>query len=140
MKDLELAKNLLKENALSLAIVKAGRLLYGTREHSMIGMVKAIESHGAELIGASVADRVVGKAAAMLCRYAGVAEVYAHVISEKGLRALKEGGTKVEYFKIVPEILDRNGRETCPFEKLVANCGSEEECYKRIKEYFDSTQ
>lgn len=140
MRDLEIAKNLLRESGLSLVIVKAGKMLYGVKEYGIIGMMEAIEKHGSELIGASVADRVVGKAVAMLCRYAGIAEVYADVISEQGLRTLRDGGMRVEYLKLVPEIMDKNRKEVCPFEKLVTGCRSEEECYKIIKEYFDSNK
>lgn len=46
----------------------------------------------------------MGKAAAMLCRYAKVAEAYAEVVSEKGLNTLKEKEIRVEYGELIPEI------------------------------------
>ncbi|MEM1557582.1 MAG: DUF1893 domain-containing protein [Thermoproteota archaeon] len=137
MRDLEFAKNSLKEKSLSLVIVKAGKLVYETREYGVIGIIKAIENHGEELVGASAADRVVGRAAAMLCRHAGIVAVYADVISEPGLKTLRESGIIIEYSKLVPEILDKNRKDKCPFEKLVADCRNEEECYRKIKEYLN---
>jgi hypothetical protein len=140
MVDLEIAKNLLKKKDLSLVIVKSGRLVYETKKYGVIGLLEAIEKHGSELAGAAVADKVVGKAAAMLCRYARVAEVYADVISKRGLKALRNGGVRVEHGELVPEILNRGMDELCPFEKLVMDCRSEEECYRRIRERINSRE
>lgn len=133
MRDLEIAKRILMEEGFSLVIVKLGEAIYMTKEYGVLGLIDAIEKHGMRLTGASVADKVVGKAAAMLCRYANVGEVYAEVISEKGIRALKEKGIMFEYGKLVPEILNRRRDDTCPFEKLVSNCRDEKECYEKIK-------
>lgn len=133
MEDLEIAERALKEGGFSLVIVKSGKVMYATRKYGVIGLIEAIDIHGAELTGTSVADKVVGKAAAMLCRYANVGEVYAEVMSESGLKALLEKGIRSEYGKLVPEILNRRKDDVCPFEKLVSDCKDEKECYERIK-------
>ncbi len=132
MEGLETAKRMLKEQGFSLVIVKPGILVHATRRYGVIGLVEAIENYGSELSGAAVADRVVGRAAAMLCLYADIAEVYAGVISRKGLEALRERNVSVEYGELVPEILDRKRNDVCPFEKLVADCHDEEKCFKKI--------
>lgn len=134
--DLEIAKKMLREEGFSLIIVKSGTVIHATREYGVIGLANAIEKHGTGLIGSSVADKVVGRAAAMLCRYAEVSEVYAEVISEQGLKTLKDGGIRFEYKELVPKILNRVRSELCPFEKLVADCSKEEECYEKIKNYL----
>jgi hypothetical protein len=133
MNSLETAKRILKNGGFSLVIVKPGVLIRATRKYGVIGLVEAIENYGADLSGAAVADRVVGRAAAMLCRHADVAEVHAEVISRRGLDALREKNIRVEYEKLVPEILNRMKNDVCPFEKLVADCGNEEECFEKIR-------
>ncbi|MBO3753897.1 MAG: DUF1893 domain-containing protein [Candidatus Brockarchaeota archaeon] len=132
MKGLETAKRILKDHGFSLVIVKPGTLFHATRKYGVIGLVEAIENYGPELSGAAVADRVVGRAAAMLCLYANIAEVYAEVVSRKGLDALREKNVSVEYEELVPEILNRNRNDVCPFEKLAADCHGEEELFKKI--------
>ncbi|MEM2057911.1 MAG: DUF1893 domain-containing protein, partial [Thermoproteota archaeon] len=98
---------MLKEQSFSLVIVKPGILVHATRKYGVIGLVEAIENYGVELSGAAAADRIVGRAAAMLCLYANIAAVYAEVISRKALNVLSEKNVKVEYETLVPEILNR---------------------------------
>ncbi|MEM2930830.1 MAG: DUF1893 domain-containing protein [Thermoproteota archaeon] len=135
MDSLETAKRMLKEGGFSLVIVKAGRLVHATNKYGVIGLVEAVEKYGGELTGAAVADKIVGRAAAMLCRYANVAGVYAEVISGKGLEALEKKGVRIEYGKLVPEILNRSRNDVCPFEKLVDDCNNEEECFEKLKSF-----
>ena len=53
------------------------------------------------LQGASIADKVIGKAAASLMVLGGVAEVYTRTISEPALRLLQEAGAKVSCDEVV---------------------------------------
>lgn len=138
MSDLEIAKKMLREEGFSLVVVKSGMIIHTTREYGVIGLIHVIENQGAKLAGSAVADKIVGKAAAMLCRYARVAEVYADVISMKGLNTLREKKIRVEYRELVPEILNRGRDDTCPFEKLVSSCIDEKECYEKIKSFVKS--
>ena len=71
------------EENLTLVIVKDGSVLFQTDSHRISGFLDAIEKCGANLEGSSVADRVIGKAVALLCVYAKVKEVYACVLSRK---------------------------------------------------------
>jgi hypothetical protein len=77
MSDAQTAKNLLYANRLTLVVVKNGKVLFQTSSQRISGFIKAIDTAGGELKGASVADRVVGKAIALLCVYSGIQEVYA---------------------------------------------------------------
>ncbi|MEM3660311.1 MAG: DUF1893 domain-containing protein [Thermoproteota archaeon] len=135
MKDLETAKRILKDQGFSLVIVKPGILFHATRKYGVIGLVEAIENYGVELSGAAAADRIVGRAAAMLCLYANIAAVYAEVISRKALNVLSEKNVMVEYETLVPEILNRMKNDVCPFEKLIADCSKEEECFEKIRRF-----
>jgi hypothetical protein len=85
------------------------------------------------LHGASVADRIVGRAAALLCVYCGVKAVYAVVLSDGGERVLKENSVSLEFESLVPSILNRQRTETCPFEKIVSTVSDGEEAYEKLK-------
>jgi hypothetical protein len=133
MKDLELAKDQLYKKNLTLAIVKNGKLLYETDSHRISGFISAIEKFNSELQGASVADRVAGKAIALLCVYSGIGYVYAEVLSKKAEAVFEENGVCYEWKKLVDNILDMKRAGACPFEKLAADISDPEESYPKFK-------
>lgn len=131
--DLEIAKIRLFENNLTLSIVKSSKVVFESRSHGIGGFLEAIEKSGDKMMGASVADKVVGKAVALLCVYAGVRAVYAGTLSIKAKTVFERNGIYLETGKIVDKILDRSGREMCPFEKASLKIDSSEEAYRKFK-------
>ncbi|MGZ4851506.1 MAG: DUF1893 domain-containing protein, partial [Candidatus Bathyarchaeia archaeon] len=121
MQDLEIAKNHLYDKKLTLAIAKNGQVLFQTDSHRISGFIRAIDTLGAQLRGASVADRVAGKALALLCVYAGVNEVYAEVLSKKAQALFEEYHIAFEWQQMVDNVLDLNKAGVCPFERAAAD-------------------
>ncbi|MCW4052175.1 MAG: DUF1893 domain-containing protein [Candidatus Bathyarchaeota archaeon] len=134
MNGLELAKQKLKEDKLSLAIAKDSHILYQTRSEGILGLLRAVDELKDELAGASVADRVMGKAAALLCVHVDVACVFALTMSKSGLTTLRKHGIYYEFEKLVPVILNMDKNCKCPLEKLVENLTNGEEAHQRIKQ------
>lgn len=133
MLDLELAKRTLKEKNIALAIAKNGKVIFESDSHGVYGLFEAIERLGDNLEDAVIADKVVGKAAALLCVYMRVAAVYAYILSLEGKNTLKKNKIKYEYEILVPKILNRTRKEMCPFEKFSLNLENPEEAYFRLK-------
>ena len=71
---------------------------------------------GTPLEGFSAADKVVGKAAALLYCLLKVKELYAAVISRSALEALNKGGIPVYYDTLTEGIINRAGTGPCPME------------------------
>lgn len=88
---------------------------------------------GSNLNGYSVADTVVGKAAALLFVKCGIKNVFAKVLSESGKRALEKFGVCYEYETLTPKIVNRAGTDICPMEKAVINTENAEEAYVLLK-------
>lgn len=86
--------------------------------------------------GASLADKVVGKAAASLMALAGVKEVYAEVISQSGLDMLRGADVEVSYAKLVGHISNRAGTGLCPLEQRCLECMTPAECLAQIKVFI----
>jgi hypothetical protein len=133
MNDLEIAKSLLSKKRLTLVIVKNGKTLFETQFHRISGFLKAIEQEGKNLHDASVADRVVGKAVALLCVYAKVKEVYAETLSVEGKNALQQNGIAIEAKELVNTILDDRKKDLCPYEKEAANVNKPQAAFDRFK-------
>jgi len=67
----------------------------------------------------SVADKVVGKAAALLYCHVGICRVYAPIISRPALEILEQNGIFVQFEAAVPAIRNRDDTDLCPMEKAV---------------------
>ena len=71
------------------------------------------------LNGYCAADKVVGKAAALLYCLMGITEIYACVISDPAIRVLEAGSITVFYDHLVPAIRNRTDTGFCPMETAV---------------------
>ena len=135
MRDVELAKELLNSKGASLVIVKEGKPLFESGKKGIYGLLQAIEELKTEMNGSSAADKVVGRAAALLLAYSHVNEVYAPTLSVEGRKVLEENNIKVEHLDLVLKILDRTGKNICPFEKFSYNIKSPDQAYVQLKEF-----
>ena len=129
MQDIEIAKKELYDKELTLAIVKNGSVLFETDSHRISGFISAIDKFGIRLNGASVADRVAGKALALLCVYGGVKQVYAEVLSQKAQAVFESNDILFDWKEIIENVLDMNKTGMCPFEKVAANISNPKESY-----------
>jgi len=133
MQDLDIAKNVLKKNNSNLVIVRNGRVLFETTSPGIRGLLAAVEKIGKGLKGSAVADKIVGEAAAQLCAYSRVNEVFAVTLSQCGKNILEKNDIRCEYENLVPHILNFKKTDLCPFEKLVTGCNNSEEAYEKLK-------
>ncbi|MGB9714103.1 MAG: hypothetical protein C0193_01075 [Candidatus Bathyarchaeota archaeon] len=133
LQDLETAKRRLKEGNLTLSIVKNGKVLFETVSHGVSGFLEAIEKCGSSLERASAADRIVGKAIALLCVYARIKAVYAVTLSKKAKVVLEENSIYHRWENLVENILGVDGKSVCPFEKLADEIPNPKEAYKKLR-------
>jgi len=138
MNDLQIATQRLKDRKLSLVFVKNSKTLFETNKEGLSGFLKAIEKLNGILSGASVADRTIGKAAALLCAYSKVKAAFAVTTSQGGLEILNTYGIHYEYENLVPMILNLKKTDKCPFEKLVENIANYNEAYEKIRKFCHS--
>ncbi len=130
---------------LAARLHKGGRSLVlarGTSIRSFDGrgvadLYRLLTEEPATLRGASVADKVVGKAAAALMALGGVRELHADVISEAAFPLLATQGVHVSYVRRVPGIRNRSNTGPCPAEASCEGCRTAEECLVRIREFIE---
>jgi len=133
MQDLDIAKNLLKRNNDTLVIVKNGDVLLETNSSGIRGLIAAIEKIGEDMKRSAMADKLVGEAAAQLCAYSKVLEVFAVTLSKCGKDVLEKNHIRYEYENLVPHILNLNKTDLCPFEKIVTGSRGPEDAFRRLK-------
>jgi hypothetical protein len=138
MSDLEIAKNVLYKKELTLAIVKNGEVMFETRSHRISGFLGAIEQLGDKLEYASLADRVAGKAIALLCVYAKIKEVYAEILSKKAKTVFEQNGIPNEWKELVDNVLDLNKSGVCPFENAADDISDPKDAYSIFRALQES--
>ena len=137
-RDLKIAKLRLKEKDLTLVIVKEGKVIFETKSQGIGCFLQAIEKFGKRLFASSVADKIVGAAAAMLCAYSKVSSVFAVTISKEGVRVLENNHIDYQFENHVPNILNHDKTDICPFETLAIGSGNQKEAYMKLKSFAAS--
>lgn len=134
MTNLEKAKNNLGEHKISIV---SSTLSLTSDLRGVMPIIDFINK-GYDLSGASVADLLVGKAAAMLFIKAGIKDVDTIIISKPALKVLEEHHITVKYEKLVDNIINRDKTGLCPFESLVLDVDDVSIAYKLIVEKIES--
>lgn len=81
-----------------------------------------------------IADKVIGKAAAMMAVYGGAKAVYGGVMSVDAKAVLERYGVEFAYDELVPYIKNRTQTGRCPMETAVLDIDDLELAYKAIEE------
>ncbi len=89
---------------------------------------------GRDLTGFSAADKIVGKAAAMLFIKAKVCAVYGQVMTDEARTLLLAGGIACRFGELTEKIINREGTDLCPMEKTVAALQDPEEAFSAIRQ------
>ena len=112
-------------------VLTDGKTVYTSVLRGVRPLVQFLEN-GTDLAGFCAADKVVGRATAYLYVRLGVSAVYARIISQPAVVVLQAHGIRVEYEKIVPNIINRRGDGICPFEAAVMEISEPNEAYRAI--------
>lgn len=120
MTEEESVKYKLNDNV-SLAVYNGGKTVT-FNEHGIITLLRLVKEDRSLLVGATVADKIVGKAAALLLINGGVKRIYGGVMSVSATTVLRAYGVKYSYGTLTERIINRKGNDICPMEKAVAAC------------------
>lgn len=138
MKDLDLAKGILEEENQSLVVVKNGKVLYKSTDRGIKPMLTITNEMKDKASGSSIADKVIGKGAALLCVNLGIKEVYGDLMSQAGIDMLEKNGIKYEFKESCEYIKNREGTDYCPIEKLSMDVEEPRELLEKLKVFFAS--
>ena len=128
--DVARLKSLLSDGGYT-CIVSNGDDIYPSVERGIRPLVELIRS-GINSKGFFAADKVVGKAAALLYAYMGVSVLYACVASADALKVCERYGISLCYDTLTENIINRKGDGLCPMELAVADIDDPETAYAAV--------
>ncbi len=135
MTDLELAKQVWTKDRLTFVLVKDGTVLKtGTRDGigELIETLDALKDRARD---ASLADKIVGKAVAMVARQAGLRAIYSPLASQAALDALAPTHIPLQYDRLVPLILNKRNDGPCPMERLTLPISEPQQAVDALREF-----
>lgn len=135
MTDLELARAERERLGLALAIARDGEVIATGNRGGVADLLEMLRRTDLELAGASLSDRVVGRAAAMLARCAGIVAVQGGIMSEPAIQAIRDAGIPYSAERQVPHILNRAGDGMCPMERLCLEQTDPHACREAIEAF-----
>lgn len=137
MNNLKLAKSTLFENEYSIVVVKENEIVYKSESKGLQSLISLYKTKKNTLEDSSIADKVIGRAAALILVDANIKEVYADLISQNAIEILNKSNIPYEYKAQVKEIRNRDNTGMCPMEELSLKCVSADELIEKIEEKFN---
>ncbi len=118
MRDLSLAREIFERDGLAFVIIHEGREIGRGRRQGIRELLEAFLTCGEDARGASLADKVVGKAVALAATAFGIREIYSPLASEHAVRVCRARGNLFHFERVVPYITNAEGDGLCPLERL----------------------
>ena len=125
---------ILKQQRESCVVMKNGDIVYKATGRGVKPLLALIETQPSLMQDAMVIDKIIGKAAALLCIKGGVSGVYGELMSMSACEYLKKQGIKPQYGRCIDVISNRDKSGICPLEKSVMEIDDPEEGYAALKE------
>lgn len=138
MKDIEIAKKVLEEENQKIVVVKNGQVVFKSVDRGIKPMYHLSKNMKEEVKGSSLADRVIGKGAAILCGYLRIDNLYTDLISENAIGILDKNEINYEFNSSCEYIKNRDKTDYCPIEKRSLDTEDPEVLLSRIEEFLNS--
>lgn len=132
---LEKAKSILLSSASTIAVVSDGEV-FTSQERGVKPLLFLLKEKKGFLKGASVADKVIGKAAALLMALGEIKEVHTLIISEPAIKVFEKYNIACFYDKKVDRIINRTGDGLCPMETLCLDVEEPKEAFQKITDFI----
>ena len=136
MGDLTRAKEMLQKEQFTFVLMKEGRVIKTSHKGGVIPLMEVIRQDDKVLDKAVIADKVIGRAAALLAVYYQVKAVYAELISQKAREVLDNHSVFYQFKQCVPYIKNREHNDQCPLEKLTQNISDPANAYSQILQFY----
>ena len=114
-------------------VLSDGQHTYTSHQRGVRPLLELLDRKTA-MRGFCAADKVVGRAAAMIYCLMGIRALRAGVISEGALSVLHRHGIETSYERLVPGIRNRTDTGPCPMEQATAGIDDPQEALGAIRQ------
>jgi hypothetical protein len=135
MQAINKAKEKLIQENLSFVLIN-GESIYTSAEKGIKPMYVAVTIQDELSKGALVADRVIGKAAALLAAYGGIASIHALLTTHTAIKVCNHYNIAITYDKVVEAIQNRDKTGLCPMEQLASETNDPERIVEDVKTFL----
>lgn len=133
-KKLDEAVSLLKEKQVSCVIWIEGKEPILSKEIGIKPLMQELRKERQAFAQGVIADKVVGKAAALMAILGGAKAVYGQVFSESAENILQNYGIEYAYEQKVPYIENRTKTGQCPLEQAVNDIDDPDTAFEVLEE------
>ena len=123
----------------TLRVYEDSKLIFASDKDRLLPLMEYIDKFASNHRDVVIFDKIMGRAAALLCTKANCREVYSPLGSKLALDVLEKKGIKYHLDQIVPCIQKPNQKEMCPMEKLSLD-KKPEEFYQLIRNLLAESQ
>jgi len=127
-------KQILIESGCSLVIRNQQAQISQYTQRGVKDLLHLLENQPNILVGAQIADKVVGKGAAALMVLGKVKQLHAITISQPAVDLLLNYSVQLTFDNLVPSIQNRAKNGLCPIETACIGCQTVQECLLIIKQ------
>jgi len=124
----------LLQAGLSIRVEKEDRIIFESTEPMLKPLLVCLQQHTAEMVAATVIDKIVGRAAAYLCVLANVQQVFTPLASLAAQEVLDQAGIPLQAQRLIPQIMNRDNSGPCPMEQMANGFSSAEAFYQALRE------
>lgn len=128
--------SILHESGCSLVMMDAQGRVRQFSKKGVRDLENLLDHEPESLRGATIADKVVGKAAAGMMAFGGVREVYAEVLSARAVPMLQKYAIIFSYGHLVDHIVIDKGDNRCHLEEIVAPADTASEVVALLRNHF----
>ncbi len=129
--------NIIKSNEATFIVADNENVIYQDIGIGVKPIMKVIKENPLILNNATIVDKVIGKAAAILLAKYNAKKVYGLLMSRTAIKVFTDHGIEYDYQDIVDTILNRTGDGLCPLEDSVKNTDDLEQGFINITTRID---
>ena len=131
------AKEMIDNNIYSCIVVKEDKVLHSVLGKGIRPLLNLYNNNRKDLKDSFLADKIIGKAAAIIIIASKIKHVYGYIVSKNALEMLSECGIKVEYNELTDKIYNAKKTDMCPLEKIVMSCNNINDGLESINSFIN---
>lgn len=137
---MEEAKKLIQDGMAECVLIKNDTIYGQERGRGVSPLLVMYDEHRDAMIGGTLVDKVIGRAAAAIAICGKVKHVHGELMSEDAVEFLNNNGITTSYTTLVHRILNRKRDGLCPLEQSVEGIDDSASALVSLRKRIESMQ